>query len=76
MTDVFDAMKAHIDAITEHQVACEIEIKARADLDLAGKWYASSSKAANDLRHKSEETEDALEHAVCDARKATPKTGE
>ena len=76
MTAVFDAMKAHVDAITEHQVACEIQDKAQADLERARKWYTKSNDAADVLRHQRAEAEAVLEHAISDARKATPKTGE
>ena len=76
MTDVFDAMKAHVDAITEHQVACEIEGKANAELESARKTYSYSCRAASDLKKKRDEADRTLCNAIFNARKATPKTGE
>ena len=74
MTDVFDAMKAHVDAITEHQVACEIEVKATADLEIARKRYSDSCRATSDMKKKRDEADRALGYAISDARKITPKT--
>ena len=76
MTDVFNAMKANVDAITECQVASEIEDKACSDLEKAKKWYCTCQKATSVARKAAGESERSLGYAISDARKAKLKTGE
>ena len=76
MTDVFNAMTVHIDAITEHLTAIEIEEKAGIDLVRARKWKESCGIAAIAMQRKRENTESTLCMAINTARKDKPKTGE
>ena len=76
MTDVFDAMKAHVGAITECQVASEIEVKSISDLEKARKWHDTCQRATTVARKTVAEAERALGYAISDARQAKLKTGE
>ena len=77
MTDVFEAMQAHVDAVTELLTANEIESKAQSDLDKARDWLTSCQEAAMTARKKEKESGILLRSAVNFRRlKATPKTGE
>ena len=74
--DVFDAMKDHVDAITEHLTAIEISEKAGIDLVNARDWNEACHAAKIAMRNKREDTERALCSVINEARKATPKIGD
>ena len=74
MTDVFDAMKAHVDAITELLAANEIQDKAQSDLEKARHWLTTCEKEEMASRRKEVEAVRLLRIAVDAARKPTPKT--
>ena len=81
MTDVFNAMKAHVEAITELLTANEIEHKASSDLEVARRWLLSCQKASMTTRKNENESGILLKAAVNFHRlnavhKPTPKTGE
>ena len=75
MTDVFDAMKAHVDAITEHLTAMEIAEKAANDLVRARKRQEECQAYALEIKRKRDNTEHMLCAAIDTARKATRNTG-
>ena len=75
MTDVFNAMKAHVDAITEVLAANEIENRAQSDLEAARRWLLSCQKASMAVRAKENESKILLTSAINADRKATPNIG-
>ena len=75
MTDVFNAMKTHIDAITELLTANEIENKAQHDLEKARAWLVTCQKSSTVQRAKENESKILLTSAINTARKATRNTG-
>ena len=79
MTDVFNAMKTHVEAITELLTADEIEKKAQSDLEKARAWKTSCEKVSMEARRIENKTGILLRSAINFHRlnavhKATPKT--
>ena len=73
MADVFEAMKAHVNAITELLTANEIENKASSDLEVAKHWLLSCQKASMAARAKENESKILLTSAINAGRKAASK---
>ena len=73
MTDVFNAMKANVDAITELLAANEIENRAESDLDNARSWLTSCQRASKAARAKENESKILLTSAINAGRKAARK---
>ena len=79
MIDVFNAMKAHVDAITELLTVNEIENKAKSDLEAARLWLTKCEKDAMTARRNENESGILLRAAVNFHRlnavhKSTPST--
>ena len=72
MTDVFNAMKAHVDAITGLLTVNEIESKAQSDLEAARRWLTKCQNDAMTARRNENESGILLRAAIYAARKATP----